>query len=552
MIIPAIFRTPRIKKGEPRSRRARGGLRLQFEHLEIRTSLSTGLEAVPGAPVVLRAAEIGRIGTGTPLFIAGTSLAISTFDQMFAFGLSASAGGAGDGSPTLTVEPAAAPLSVFKEFITSGPNGDAILPTTGTFAADPVALGSTQASSGAAAGPRVDFLALERIASDGTITAGSAADPFAIDGGNEDGPPPGVPWPFLAALMGAVPGRGASQSTSDDEPDTSSAGPLPFIESTDGLVLGTVMPVAAGHASGVVSSLAVQGPPQPIDSNGVAALASGLSYLAAGEGATRLAEPAAFSGMDPESGDESSTEPVSPTSMAAGGVPLSVLLSGPVVPSETQAGDLEQVAELIPLPQSSLALAAALWTVPADAQRSRPGWDRSWDVATDPAVPAAYPASWMVFLTGMDQAFEQSMRDLREDTVSRNESPLENAGPSGGSDELIEWQRPILPAAAPALPAIDSESPRPDRVISLVEGSESLGTAARQPTRADLPADGGLSTQETAWPQSRKRPPMVLGATSMLSLVSFATAAVGWLWRERKRARRLGLGRRGAVTRQGG
>ena len=548
MIIPAIFRTPRIKKTEPRSRRARGGLRLQFEHLEIRTSLSTGLEAVPGAPVVLRAAEIGRIGTGTPLNIAGTSLAISTFDQTFAFGLSASAGGAGDASPTLTVEPAAAPRSVFKEFITRGATGDAVLATSGSSVADPLVLGPTQAPAGAAAGPRVDYLALERAASDGTVTA----DPSAIDVGYEDGPPPGAPSPFPAAALGAMPGRGASQSNSDDESNTSSAGPLPLIESNDGLALGTVMPVAAGHAAGVVSSLGAQGPPQPIDSNGVAALASGLSYLAAGEGATRLAEPAAFAVLDPQSGDETSTEPVLPTSVAAGGVPLSVLLSGPVVPSETRAGDLEQVAELIPLPQSSLALAAALWTVSADSKPSPPGWDRLSPVASDPAASSASPSSWVVFLSGMEQAFEQSLRDLREDNGSRNAPAPENAGSSAWSDELLEWQRPILPAAATALPATDLESARPGRVVALVEGFESLATAARQPTRADLPADGGFSTQETTWPQSRKRPSMVLGATSMLSLVSFATAAVGWLWRERKRARRLGLGRRGAVTRQGG
>ena len=61
-----------------------------------------------------------------------------------------------------------------------------------------------------------------------------------------------------------------------------------------------------------------------------------------------------------------------PASITAGGVSLNVLLGGPDLPTSTDPGGVEQVAELVPLPETSLALAATLWTVSSDSPTTAP------------------------------------------------------------------------------------------------------------------------------------------------------------------------------------
>ena len=73
--------------------------------------------------------------------------------------------------------------------------------------------------------------------------------------------------------------------------------------------------------------------------------------------------------------DEMATEASPPASITAGEVPLSILLSGPDAPAQTGSDRLEQVAELIPLEESSLALVATLWTVSSDSRTTPPERD---------------------------------------------------------------------------------------------------------------------------------------------------------------------------------
>jgi hypothetical protein len=317
------------------------------------------------------------------------------------------------------------------------------------------------------------------------------------------------------------------------------AGPLPSIDAGNDLALASGTPVAVGRASVAVSSAVVPGSSQRLDPNGDSAGASGLSYLASGEGTTRVAEPTAFLGIDERNDDEVSTEPVLATSIAAGGVPLRVLLSGPVVPSETEAGGLEQVAELIPSPESSLALAAALWTVSAGSQTPQPRSDLSSGGAMDSAPPSVSTPPWLAFLTGREQAFEQSLRDLKDDNSSPDEARPENAGALGGSDELLQWQRPILPAATGSVPVVKTGSAPNRRNAALNDDFESVGVVAEQATRTGLPPDSSSPSEEFAGDQKHDARAGVLGATSKLSLVSFSTLAVGWFLSRRKRERRL-------------
>ena len=50
-------------------------------------------------------------------------------------------------------------------------------------------------------------------------------------------------------------------------------------------------------------------------------------------------------------------------------------MAGPETPVQATADDLEQVAELIPLEESSLAMVATLWTVSSDSRTTSPERD---------------------------------------------------------------------------------------------------------------------------------------------------------------------------------
>ena len=107
------------------------------------------------------------------------------------------------------------------------------------------------------------------------------------------------------------------------------------------------------------------------DSSVEVAGASGLSYLA-GAGLSGLDSGLSAGTVDEvfAGEDGEATEPVLPASITAGGISLNVLLGGPDLPSKVDARGVEQVALLVPLPETSLALAATLWTVSSDSPRS--------------------------------------------------------------------------------------------------------------------------------------------------------------------------------------
>jgi hypothetical protein len=509
MLFHHIFHMTWVKKPKPRSRRALAGLRLHWEPLEDRAPLSSGLGVDLGVTVVSQQVEIGVISPGVALVSGWAAVGADGVDQAIRAGPST--------SPVNVLPPelnrsAMAFPGKSEWLVTNGPIGFGVVPVPLT--------GSTSGTSGAnAAGGSAVPPPAELPTTDGGDAVGSSEPPLAIDIVERD-----RFFAIAGLLMGPFLGRGVSNSNVD-ESAMSNAGPLPWLESSDVLFTWTATPWAASRGLLSASGFTGTGPSVQIDPNDESHGSSGLSYLGTGGWVTRLTEPLDLQRVDVVSVDEGSTEPVFPSSITGGGVPLSILLNGPDVPSPTESGGVEQVAELIPLPESSLALAATLWTVPSDSQTSRTRWDPPSGAAMGRAVPSASPSSWAVFLTGVDQAFEQTCHDVRESIHSSNRRLTETEGPSGGPDGQLEWQGPILPAAQGGL-------------TSLLPG--------------DARGDSTSQTQEETQPQLDEGQPVLCWATPMLSVVSMSTFVVGCFWRKRRRGRQLGLGCSSSTRRSSG
>ena len=186
--------------------------------------------------------------------------------------------------------------------------------------------------------------------------------------------------------------------------------------------------------------------------------ASGLSYLATGGG--RLSDSLPSAGDDVLTWDDGRTVPIFAGSITIGGVSLNVLLAGPDERAQREPGGLEQVAELVPLPESSLALAATLWTVPSDSTTSLAQWEVTSRQYHRSGFRQASASSWVVFVTGMDEALKQTSRDIRDGIFLGDAHQTSHEGRPARRNELIELQGPILPAAQGGLPEAKPKLPR--------------------------------------------------------------------------------------------
>jgi hypothetical protein len=297
----------------------------------------------------------------------------------------------------------------------------------------------------------------------------------------------------------------------------------------DGFSTWTTMPQTTGRAIGHASNFLFTDPSLQLDARNDGPSTTGLSYLATGGGAT-LDSPTS-AGDDVLTWDDDSTEPISPAAITVSGVSLSVLLSDPDLTIKTAPGNLDQVAELVPLPESSLALAATLWTVPSDSPSSSVRWDASTGRPIDPEVQKAATSSWILFVTGMDQALEQTSRDIRDGMFSHNPRQTANDdGPPGAPDELIEWQGPILPGSQGGLPESKPKLPRTSRVVT-----------------SDVAGLGTLRTRHDSRPHSDDGQPVALGVMPMISAVSITTMIACWFWRKRQQSRSPDRGRSGST-----
>src|SRR6202034_2039525 len=112
-----------------------------------------------------------------------------------------------------------------------------------------------------------------------------------------------------------------------------------------------------------------------------------------------------------------------------------------------------------------------------------------------------------------DQALEQTCRDIQDDIPSTPGRHYDDGNPNS-PDEPLEWQGPILPAAGRRVPETNPK-------ISQTSRQESDGRAGQ----------GTTLTRPTTRLSSENGPPIVLGATPTISVISISTAIAGWIWR---------------------
>jgi hypothetical protein len=264
-----------------------------------------------------------------------------------------------------------------------------------------------------------------------------------------------------------------------------------------------------------------------------------MSYIADGDWGSGGMQPQSVSLDDWTTGADNVGEPISLAAITAGGAPLSVLLTGPELPTQTTTADLQQVAELIPSDESSLALVATLWTVPSGIPT---GAQRVQRLDTSPAwlTDAATTPSWTAYLIGLDQALEQSRRDI-EQVVSPAQGrlmPIERDQLE--VDRQLEWERPIMPVGTGWVSDRRETSPRDP--ASIVDNDTINALAADR-----LPTAGGPESTRPAvagdGAPARSEPASFVkaGTLPLLSVLSASTAIMGWLWTRRNRKRRLGL-----------
>ena len=201
--------------------------------------------------------------------------------------------------------------------------------------------------------------------------------------------------------------------------------------------------------------------------------------------------------------DDSSTDPEQPASITNGEAPLAFLLSAPDLPDQARPGRDSQIAELVAFSDSSLALAATLWTMPSDLQAPTGDDARSAALAADSKSSAPSIPSWTAYWIGLDQAVQRSALDLREELAGADR-------PAISPGRRTEWQGPILPAgtarplerdeSAPtrkATPSTSRQSPSephiPARDAHAAQAPESSSTEPSSLAIAVIPAISALS-----------------------------------------------------------
>jgi hypothetical protein len=515
MLVRPIF-SPPIKSRNPKGRRPRAGCLMQLEALENRTPLSAGLGGGVESVLVLQAAEIARSVPATIHAIEWATFVDSGQATMTS------------GISTLT-----------SDLLTSSSAPASEFPAASLIAAL-VPSSSSEPLSPAVASSSVSLGALDGI----SVSASTRTQQAQRDAGGElsgllsafgpslrgvsISPPPdllmadrfddgGEPPPLYLIAMGSNVFR--PTSSNDDGTDMTFAGPLEDFEALASSSPWMTTPLSTGHATGHSWSFLLTEPSVQVDADGDVPAASGLSYLASAEWSTLESAPSAAAVDDVLAWEDSSTEPALPVSITAGGVSLNILLGGPDIPSPNDSRGVEQVALLVPLPETSLALAATLWTVSSESPSDAPRKDVTSTEPTNPAAQAVSTSAWALFVTGMDQALEQTCRDIREGMFSSDGRPSGDQSPSRRrQDELIEWQGPILPAAQTGSPVNEPGTHRP----GLMTARDAAGNKTEQ-------------TPENSRRDSSEAPRVVLGGIPMLSVASVAGVIAGWFWQKRQR-----------------
>jgi hypothetical protein len=525
MLIHRILRKPQIKRPTRRLRRFSTGLSLEMLSLENRIALSSGLVQTIEMPEVARTLNIDLYIPAQPSVPAIATALAEAKALTDESGNTTSESDVIGRSTAATSTLGQTPLSTVVEFNLNATNDGASVAISSTSTSEGALPGSlVQAADATAEQGRISQ-ALQDHLLIGSAGIGPEAPGLADSGERLDGQglDPGGPLdPDLLMPLDPPVGlaqwrSGALPSVADNTSDDSDDGPIGTIDPVDSSSTWLTTPVSSARAPGRPFSLLFSDASLLSDWSGEIASTSGLSYLATTESTSLLQESAAITREDVFAGEDDSTESILPASITVGGISVNILLNSADIGIQTEPPGLEQVAELVPLPESSLALAATLWSASADSLESPGQWRFEPENAADLDARGAFPSSWAVFVMGVDQALEQTCRDVQEGIRSAD-GPEASSGTRGGvSQELIEWQGPILPAVQHAVSETTPKS-----------------TPAARPATLNAALQETLPSDKNSRPRSEDQQPLTLGVVPTISLVSVSTLIARWIWRKRE------------------
>jgi hypothetical protein len=594
MRIPWIFRPARENRSQPRNRRARSARLPELERLELRTPLSVGLlpslasGALPQSlPALITNLSFGAEQYGrAPRSLIG-SAPIAWRDTAAVLGaLESNMPFLGVGRPDLAVPGGAGPFSPYVTFASS---------TAFSFSPGAsVAAAAMQQAAGAKflAAPRegtmvaADFFAETSV--EVTTTAGWTTFMTTWFGAVANA----VPVPLTSLNPGLSNDLMSSQDAKSEEFDTGTAYPPPYpvpapgaflffaprfalvraeldasvLESgfgvpvpptspnASGVFVGVIPTGSSGRSAGLSQQGVAAGSLTQIDASAEASTSGWMSYVATGGWSVpnlQITPSGTKVRSDLEDAPETPTSPFSVTAME----PFSSLLSsGPDLPALGAGNPLQQVAELVPSDESSLALVATLWTTvpsweggtPGGLSETRDVWTpagladaadagSSGEAANGPMRPmpaSTAPAPWIAYMIGLEYAFEQSCRDLHWETATSLQPGTQDRGAAGVRDEACEWNRPIFVGPMGAVSGAPDEARETSARTAIDPAS---GGAQAGPARA-LPSSGiAVELRDAGSPavvdiSGTGRRLSQAALVPVIATVSLSALAVGWFW----------------------
>jgi hypothetical protein len=345
------------------------------------------------------------------------------------------------------------------------------------------------------------------------------------------------------------PSYGAKQQLSEadlntiNDPDVSVLGSLMSPDSHEASSALMTTQSATGRGSGF--GLIATGLSTQMDLSRDSSGNGWMSYVTTGGWAASDAQSLVFGGDVVLATDETASEPSTPASITAGALPLSILLSDPDTAAHAGSDRLEQVAELIPLEESSLALIATLWTVSADSPTTPPNRDvESTGERIESGPPLASPPSWTVYVIGLNEAFEQSQSDVGQGFLSSPRRPIDGARGRASCDEGLPWQGPIVPAAERGSFERVRGGPRSGSPTAAdAAAAQFRGSTEARPLPSSVLSPGESNDHsdhaEVAPDQSDGGQTVTVASLPTISAVSALGLIAGWFWSQRQRLARF-------------
>jgi hypothetical protein len=597
MSLPWIFRQTARNRVKPRTRRSRSEFHLAVERLELRTPLASGVTSsvaygllsqtsssiaaavTPGAPspVAYGFGDSFHValfdpGTATSRIVARPGLSVAGPQPLF---LAAGLGSVG--SPSLTVARELTPNGIadLSGPVPEGTTGRVLAPDIISETVGPVAESPTTA-------PIAFTRNEEYLHSEVTLTASVGDSPSAADWTDSYGmwaasagaffhAPPGIadagfPGNFMLADEQPPPGgdNGDGSMESDlslmpgvpalpllmmkiavfradlnsIDGDMSFAGPVSSTQSAPSVLFVTALPsVNSGRSSGPAQGGVTGGISTQIDPPGEPGLSGWMSYLATLGWSVPSFQSGAPSPAEELAGlDEASSAAMSSSSLIPG-ASSSILLNGPDGALQTDSANLQQVAELIPSDESSLALVATLWTVSAGTQAtgSPAGSDRndsgdSYESVNDRSQPSTTPSASTAFVIGLDQAVQETCRSARAETSSSWQSTTRELP----AHDWSEWRGPVIGTSTRDIS--DSTRPLPETSFTSAAAVQTRDGLVLSPLpvsgSVELEAGGDDSSDATglAHTAGRGAGTLIPQATivSIVSIAAVSTVAMGW------------------------